>query len=172
MIRFAVVIVAGLAACSHPPMKPDVPPGQVFVAGDATFTTRPANAIEVRVTRALGGHEAEGTATLHGIGVEEAKTSPLVAVAKGRAWLAVASALAGEPVIAFDAALRGLDELGTSYRGAKRDGKHVIDDTGTKVQLAKMSADKGDHASAAAEASAVLTQRIDLYVRMFAGAVE
>ena len=170
MIRLAVVLMVGLAACSHPPMK-QIAPGQVIVAGDATLTTREGNAIEVSVTRALGDHHAEGRATLHGITVEDAKTSRFVAVAKGRAWFAIATALASEPPLAYDAALRGIDELGTDYR-AKRDGKLVIDDTGQTLMMAKMAAGKGDHAGAAADATKVLRLRIDLYVRAFAGAVE
>jgi hypothetical protein len=170
MIRLAFLL-AVFASCSHPPSKTDVIPGQVIVAGDTTFTTREGNAIDVHVTRALGEQQGTGAATLHGMTLEEARTSVLVSVAKGRAWLAIATQLS-EASATYDAAMRGLDELGLEYRNVKRKGKYITDDSGQTVLLAKMSADKGDYAKAAAGLLSVLRERIQVYLRVFDGSVE
>ncbi len=74
-------------------------------------------------------------------------------------------------VAAYKVGLRGLEELGTGYR-VKRNGKHITDDSGQNVLLAKMFADKGDHAAAAAEVIKVLRGRIGIYPCVFEGAVE
>lgn len=171
MMRLAFVLAALLASCSHPPGKKNVIPGQVIVVDDTTFTTREGNAIDASVIRRFGERQATGAATLHGMTLEEARTSVLVSVAKGRAWLAIATQLS-EASATYDAAMRGLDELGLEYRNVKRRGKYVTDDSGQTVLLAKISADKGDYARAAASVMDVLRERIRIYVRVFDGAVE
>jgi hypothetical protein len=171
MIRLALMFAATFASCSHPPTNSVVTPGQVYVVGDITLTTREHNAVDVTVIRTFRDHHATGTATLRSMSVDDAMGSRLVNVAKGRAWLAIAGELTEAPA-AYDAALRGLEELGTDYRSAKGKGKHIIDDSGQSLRLAKISADKGDHAVAAAEVMNVLRERIRIYVRVSDGAVE
>jgi len=151
-------------------MKPVVAPGQVVVAGDTTFRTHENGAIEVSVKRSLQTHDATGTATIHGLGLDEAQHSGLVHVAAGRAWLAIAAALADDPAAAYEAAQRGIADLGTDYRGAK--GHHIMDDSGNTIVLAKMAAEKGDHAGAAQTLTKVLNDRVALYLRAYAGSVE
>jgi hypothetical protein len=148
-----------------------VAPGQVVVDGDSTFRTREGNAIDVSVVRHFGGRDATGVATLRGMTLEDAQRSPLVRVAAGRAWLAIQQALATEPNTAYDAGQRGLEELGTDYRG-KRNGKNVIDDTGQAVRIAESAAGRGDFPTAAAKLGEVLQARLELYVRAFEGKVE
>ena len=151
-------------------MKPVVAPGQVVVAGDTTFRTRENSAIDVSVKRTFQTHEATGTATLHGLTLDEAQHSGLVHVAAGRAWLAIADALADDPAAAYEAAQRGIADLGTDYRGAK--GHHFMDDSGNMIVLAKMAAEQGDQAGAAQTLTKVLGDRVALYLRAFAGKVE
>ncbi|NVB82336.1 MAG: hypothetical protein HOV81_28410 [Kofleriaceae bacterium] len=148
-----------------------VTPGQVVVAGDTTFRTHENNAIEVSVVRRHGGKEATGIATLHDVALDAAQNSPLVGVAAGRAWLSLEHALTSEPAAAYEAARKGVDELGTAYR-MKREGKHVIDDTGSTLKLAEMSAAQGDLGRAAAQTADVLASRIEMYLRVFKGSVE
>jgi len=143
----------------------------VIVDGDTTFRTREGNAIDVSVARRFGGRDATGVATLRGMTLDEAQRSPLVHVATGRAWLAIQQALAPEPNTAYDAGRRGIEELGTDYRG-RRNGKNVIDDTGQTVRIAESAADRGDFATAAAKLAEVLQARLELYVRAFEGKVE
>jgi hypothetical protein len=165
-----LVLAFALAACSGT-SKPVVTPGQVVVACDTTFRTHENNAIEVSVVRKHGGKEATGVATLHDMALDAAQKSPLVGVAAGRAWLSLENALASEPAAAYEAARKGIDELGTAYR-TKRDGKHVTDDTGSTLKLAEMSAAQGDLARAAEQTADVLESRIETYLRVFKGSVE
>ena len=168
-MRLAFVLVLTLTSCSHPPTN-DVTPGQVIVLHDTTLTTR-TGAIDVNVIRRFGEHEGTGAATLHRMTVEEARTSVLVSVAKGRAWLAIATQLP-EASDTYDAAMHGIDELGLEYRNVKRNGKYVIDDSGQALLLAKTRADKGDYTRAAASVLYVLRERLAIYLRVFEGAVE
>jgi len=163
-------VLATVAACSGT-NKSVVTPGQVVVAGDTTFRTHEGNAIEVRVVRKHAGKEATGVATLHDMTLDAAQHSPLIGVAAGRAWLSIKNELASDPSAAYEASRNGIDELGTAYR-AKRDGKHVVDDTGNTLKLAEMSAAKGEMARAADETAGVLQLRIDTYLRVFKGSVE
>jgi hypothetical protein len=89
-----------------------------------------------------------------------------------RAWLTIHKAHANDPAAAYEAARRGIDELGTAYRAAHRGGRHIIDDTGQKIRLAEMAAAQGDLPRAASEAAEVLQLRVDMYVRAFDGSVE
>ncbi len=147
-------------------------PGQVVVAGDTTFRTGEGNAIEVAVVRRFNDRDATGVATLRGLTLDEAQRSPLVHVAAARAWLSLQQALAADPEAAYDAARRGIEELGTEYRYSPRDGRNVIDDTGHSIRLAEMAAERGDKAAAAAELGEVLRTRIELYVRAYRGRLE
>lgn len=171
MKRLALVTLLALSACGNR-KGPVVMPGQVVVAGDVTYHTQTGNTIEVRVMRKWQGHEATGVARLRGMTLEAAQKSPLVGVAGARAWLTILGQLTGEPTAAYDGAKHAIEELGTDYRYRKRDGKYVIDDTGNRLKLAAMSAEKGDIASAAHDAQKVLEERVELYLRMFEGSVE
>ena len=148
-----------------------VAPGQVVVDGDTTFRTREANAIEVSVVRRFDDRHATGVATLHGVTLQDARRSPLVRVAVGRAWLAIQGALASEPAVAYDAARRGLDDVGTEYRGRRKD-RNLIDDTGQAIRIAESMAQRGDLTGAAAKLGEVLQTRVELYLRAFEGQVE
>ena len=151
-------------------MKPAVAPGQVVVAGDTTLRTREHNAIEVTVKRSFRTHDATGTAILHGLTLDEAQHAALVGVAAARAWLTIEAALASDPTAAYEAAQRGIADLGTDYRSAK--GHHIMDDSGNTIVNAKVSAEKGDLAGAAQTMTKVLNDRVALYLRAFDGAVE
>jgi hypothetical protein len=146
-------------------------PGHIVTVGTATFRTRDGAVIDVGVERAFRDHSATGRATLHGFTVEAAEHSTLVSVATGRAWLTLATALVNDPMAAYEAAQHGIDELGTSYRDVKG-SRHVIDDTGQDIILAKMAAERGEYAAAAETMLKVLHTRIDIYVRTFVGSVE
>ena len=166
-----IVLVLAAMGCSSPAMAPKTAPGQVVISGDATFRTREGDAIDVSVKRTFYEHEAIGTATLHGMTLEAAEHSRLVGVATARAWLSIRTALAADPRAAYEAARRGIDELGTEYRGAKGT-RHIIDDTGNGILLAKMAMQKGDDVGAAEQMTKVLQDRIAIYLRTFAGFVE
>ena len=148
-----------------------VAPGQEVVDGDTVFRTREANAIDVSVVRRFGGRDATGAATLHGMSLDDARRSPLVRVAVGRAWLALHGALASEPNVAYDCAGRALDEVGTDYP-KRRDGRNLVDDTGHAIRIARSMAERGDVAGASAELGEVLKSRVELYIRASDGKVE
>jgi len=170
MRALAIAVLTCVACCAdHPPI---VQPGQIVVDGDTRFQTREGNAIEVTTIRRLHGHEATGAATLHGLALDDARRSPLARVAAGRAWHAIASALAAQPAAAYDAARKGIAELGTAYRSAPRGHHNVIDDTGSTLRLAERAAAQGDVATAARLAGETLQLRLDAYQRVFRDALE
>jgi hypothetical protein len=171
MRELLLVLVLVGAACSGG-KGPVVAPGQIVVDGDTTFRTREADAIDVLVVRRFSDREATGVATLHGMTLDDARRSDLIRIAAARAWLSLGQALTDDAAAAYEATGRGIDELGTGYRAVKRDGKHVIDDTGSKLKLAEMSAAQGDVSRAAADAADVLRSRIAIYVRVSSGSVE
>lgn len=170
MIRFGLPLALLLGSCS-PPSHKHVVPGQIIVAGDITFTTREENSIAVSVVRKSGEQHATGAAVLHGMTVEEARTSALVGVAKGRAWLSLATTLS-DAQAAYAAAMQGIAELGVEYRNVKKGGRYIIDDTGQAILLARMNAEKGDHVRAVSAVVTVLRERLEIYRRVFSGSVE
>lgn len=171
MMSLARVLVCAIAlvACSCP-RRVTVAPGQVIALGDTVLRTREGNIIEVTATRAASGHEKTGTAELLGVSVEEAKTSPLLGIGAARAWLAVVSTVAPmDPEAGYRAALRGIEELGTGYRS--RGSRHIMDDTGNKLRFAKSDADAGNFTAAAERVRAVLSERVETYVRVYSDRV-
>lgn len=164
MRALTLVCCAGLLGCGLAAVRP----GQVVVDGDTTFTTREQHAIDVRVALAFRGHRGTGAATLRGFTLDEARRSPLVNIAVGRAWLAIVATLSDDPSAAYEAALDGIAELGTHYRSAG----HVIDDTGNSLSLAEMAAARGDLATAARGCSEVLRARVELYRLAFRDSVD
>ena len=169
-MQLAITLIL-IAACSGPTMAPVERPGQVVVSGDTTFRTREGGAIDVSVKRAFRDHDATGTATLRGMTMAAAQRSALVGVAAARAWISIVEALGPEPAAAYEAARNGVDELGTEYRGGGG-SRHIIDDTGHAILHASVAAEAGDHASAAAEVTEVLRERVAIYLRVFKGDVE
>jgi len=169
--RLAVVFSVLTVACSGT-TTPVVTPGQVVIVGDTTFRTREGGVIDVSVHRTFREHDATGTAALHGMALEAAQRSALVGVATARAWLSIVAALAATDAPAtYEAAQRGIDELGTMYRGANG-SRHIIDDTGHAILLARMAADRGDHVGAGEALTKVLRDRVEIYLRTFQGTVE
>lgn len=137
-------LVLGIAACADPP-KRLVEPGQVTVVGDSTFTTGDHNTIVVTTRRTLDDASATGSVTLHDLDLDGAKRSVLLRIAAGRAWLAIAHQLA-DPQRAYDAAKRGVDELGSMLEVTHK--RHIIDDTQMHVHIAEDNAAHGDYQAA------------------------
>lgn len=167
-----MALAAACAVCCGGTNAPLNQPGKIVVVGDTTFRTREDDAIDVSVARTFQGHRATGVATIQEMTLDAAQRSSLVRVAAARAWLSIHGALASEPPAAYEAARRGIDELGTEYRNVTRRGRSLIDDTGQIILLAEMLAERGDMAGAADQLSKVLRARVDMCLRVFKGSIE
>lgn len=161
MTRLATLVV--LASCAAP-AKPAITPGQVISLEDGTLTTRDDQSIEITVHRVFAEHEANGSIVLKDLTVDEARRSPLVRVARGRAWLQIVHAIE-VPEQGYVAAMRGLDDMGTEYLEVK---KPMLDDTGMHVKLAKIAAEEhGDYTTALGDLERVYESRIHAYLVVF-----
>ncbi len=125
------------------------------------FAREIAPCYERRARQAIGGC---------GVRLPKAGRSALIGVPSARAWLAIGASLV-EPAAAYEAARRGIEELGAEYRGIPGP-RHIMDDTGHSILLAKMAVEQGDHADAAERMTTVLRWRVAAYVRGFKGAIE
>lgn len=151
------LLCLAVVACSPPARAPRAE--QLVAVGDTTFHMRSDGSVDVTVTRASGDARGPGRVTLVHGDLDEARQSPHLRLAGARAWLGIAERLAGTPLLAYQAAHRGIDELGAEY--ARRG---TADDTGSFILLAGTVIDTAP-ARAAALVVGVLTERIRLYVR-------
>ncbi|NVB78894.1 MAG: hypothetical protein HOV81_10900 [Kofleriaceae bacterium] len=136
-----IVIMLALASCSHPaPRHPT---------------------IMLSESRSLNERTAVGQARVF------ATPSVHSRLAGARAWLAIAKALAQTPAGAYQAALRGITELGPDYAAL-----HVRDETIEKVWIAKDLFDEQKDQDAAELLTRLLGSRIKMYERRYATEVE
>jgi hypothetical protein len=105
--------------------------------------------------------------TAHGEARVFMTPSPHTRLAAARAWLAIAEALSATPAGAYQAAVRGVQELGPDYAG-----RHVRDETTTKELFAKEDFEAGREAHAAEVMMRILGSRIKMYARKYASEVE
>lgn len=158
-----MLLVLALAACSGPP-KPLVTPGQVVTVDDGILRTRDDQSIEVTVHRVFAEHEADGHLVLKNLTVEEARHSPVLRVARGRAWLTILGTIS-DPAQGYVAAQRAVEDLGTEYLNVP---KPMNDDTGMHVKLAEIAVkERADYAGAVQILDRVIDSRIHAYLHVF-----
>ncbi|NVB78892.1 MAG: hypothetical protein HOV81_10890 [Kofleriaceae bacterium] len=88
-------------------------------------------------------------------------------LAGARAWLAIAKALMAMPAGAYQAARRGIAELGDDYAGPR-----VRDDTGQRKRFAENRFELQHDEAAAENMTDVLLVRIKMYERRYRAEVE
>lgn len=151
------LLCLAIVACSQPARAPRA--DQIVMVDDKTFHVRAGGDVEVTVTRAFGDTRGSGSVTLVRADLDGARRSPHLRVAGARAWLDIAKTLTGRPQLAYQAAHRGIDELGTEY--ARRG---LVDDTGNFVLMARTEIDSNPP-HAASLVLRVLATRIRLYLQ-------
>lgn len=139
MLRLAVLLA--LASCSHPAPK------------HPTVTISESRSLNERT--AVGQARVFATPSVHS------------RLAGARAWLAIAKALVPTPAGAYQAALRGVTELGPDYAAL-----HVREHTLEDEWLAKELFEKQKDEDAAELMIDVLDHRIKLYRRRYEAEVE
>jgi hypothetical protein len=157
-----LLLLVLLSACSAP-AKPAMHPNaeSVSVVDDAVYRVEPDGTISVVVHVNFEGLTAPGTVRFWGADLTTAPTSKHLRYARARGWQALAE-LAKTPTVAFDAAVRGVNEIEGAYsiRGLHDDSSRTL-----RMLQAQREAGAEHIDEVAARAKQILARKLQHYAK-------